>query len=91
MLITPLVWLRNGFTIAQIVVIYYDVTVWSHTTNQALAFLFIIFGELCDLCILALVLYGAWSFGRKEERVPTAVKEGRYSDSTYRADSTMNP
>lgn len=80
MLVTPIVWIRNAFSIAQIVLIYYDVTNWSRTTNQALAFLFIIFGELCDLGILALVLLGAWSFGRKEQR-PEVVKEGRYSES----------
>ncbi|KNG45446.1 hypothetical protein TW65_07696 [Stemphylium lycopersici] len=80
MLVTPIVWVRNAFSIAQIVLIYYDVTNWSRTTNQALAFLFIIFGELCDLGILALVLLGAWSFGRKEQR-PEVVKEGRYSES----------
>lgn len=54
---------------------------YSRTTNQALAFLFIIFGELCDLGILALVLLGAWSFGRKGESRPEVVKDGRYSES----------
>jgi hypothetical protein len=81
MLVTPLVWARNAFSIAQLVLIYRNVNRYSRTTNQALAFLFIIFGELCDLGILALVLLGAWSFGRKGESRPEVVKDGRYSES----------
>jgi hypothetical protein len=83
MLVTPIVWARNAFSVAQIVLIYYNVDGWSRTTNQALAFLFIIFGELANLGILALVLLGAWSFGRKGEPRPTVVKDGRYSESHY--------
>jgi hypothetical protein len=80
-LVTPLVWARNAFSIAQLVLIYKNVNSYSRTTNQALAFLFIIFGELCDLGILALVLLGAWSFGRKGEQRPEVVKDARYSES----------
>ncbi|KAI2480736.1 hypothetical protein Ptr902_07761 [Pyrenophora tritici-repentis] len=94
MLVTPLVWVRNGFSIAQLIIVYRDVNAWSRTTNQALAFLFIIFGELCDLGILALVLLGAWSFGRKEEQVPVPAKEERYSESSmgegYRGRASTN-
>jgi hypothetical protein len=81
MLVTPIVWVRNAFSIAQLVLIYRNVNNYSRTTNQALAFLFIIFGELSDLGILALVLLGAWSFGRKGEQGPEVVKEARYSES----------
>lgn len=75
MLVTPVVWARNAFNVAQIVMIYYNVNNWSRTTNQALAFLFIIFGELANLAIFALVLLGAWGFGRKAAPTPHAVKE----------------
>lgn len=80
MLVTPIVWIRNAFSVAQIVIIYYNHNAWSRTTNQALAFLFIIFGELCDLAILALLLLGAWSFGRTDE-APYEIKDARYSES----------
>ncbi|KAL1798274.1 hypothetical protein ACET3X_002311 [Alternaria dauci] len=80
-LVTPIVWVRNAFSIAQLVLIYRNVNSYSRTTNQALAFLFIIFGELCDLGIFALVLLGAWSFGRQGEQVPEVVKDER--DSSY--------
>ncbi|KAE8866872.1 hypothetical protein PTNB73_04966 [Pyrenophora teres f. teres] len=95
MLVAPLVWIRNAFSIAQLIIIYRDVNAWSRTTNQALAFLFIIFGELCDLGILALVLRGAWSFGRKEEQMPVPAKEERYSESSmgddYGGRASTNP
>lgn len=80
MLVTPIVWIRNAFSVAQIVIIYYNYNSWSRRTNRALAFLFIIFGQLCDLAILALLLWGAWSFGRKGD-VPYVVKDSRYSES----------
>ncbi|KAF2851802.1 hypothetical protein T440DRAFT_498309 [Plenodomus tracheiphilus IPT5] len=81
MMITPLVFTRNAFSIAQVVLIYKDVNNWSRTTNQALAFLFIIFGELSNLAILFVLLWGAWSFGRKEHVAPTFTKEVRERDS----------
>ena len=62
--------------------IYYDVTRWSRTTNQALAFLFIIFTELADLGILALLLLGCGAFGGKDKKMTDGMeKEGRYSES----------
>ena len=67
----PVVWVRNAFYIAQIVILYYNVNNWSRTTNQALAFLFIIFGELSNLAILGLVLLGAMSFGKTVRDRPT--------------------
>lgn len=80
MLVTPIVWVRNAFSVAQIVIVYYNNNAWSRRTNRALAFLFIIFGQLCDLAILALLLWGAWSFGRKDD-TPYVVKDSRYSES----------
>lgn len=80
MLVTPIVWIRNAFSVAQIVIIYYNNNAWSRRTNRALAFLFIIFGQLCDLAILALLLWGAWSFGRKDN-TQYVVKDARYSES----------
>lgn len=87
-LFTPIVWVRNCFLVAQIVIIYYNERNWSRMTNQALAFLFIIFGELSDLAILAILLFGAWSFGRNND-VAEVVKEARPSDSE--ADDVRGP
>lgn len=91
MLVTPIVWVRNAFSIAQLVLIYRNVNNYSRTTNQALAFLFIIFGELCDLGIFALVLLGAWSFGRKGDQRPDVIKEARYSESMRDSSYVANP
>lgn len=71
--VLPIVWLRNAFKIVQIVMLYYNVNNWSRTTNQALAFLFIIFGELSDLAILGLVLLGAMSFSKTLNGRPTSL------------------
>jgi hypothetical protein len=80
--VTPIVWARNAFYVAQIVIIYRDETRWSRTTNQALAFLFIIFTELADLGILALLLLGTGAFGGKDKRRGDGMeKEGRFSES----------
>ncbi|KAK5077569.1 hypothetical protein LTR70_009679 [Exophiala xenobiotica] len=62
--VVPLIWLRNIFIIVNIVMIYENVSNWSSTTNQALTFLFIIFGQFTNLTILFMVLWGAWSMGR---------------------------
>lgn len=80
MLVTPLVWLRNAFSIAQLIALYRDSRSWSRRTTEALAFLFIIFGQLCNLGILALLLLGAKSFGQKDE-VQYVGKEVRHSES----------
>ncbi|KAI8942993.1 hypothetical protein NX059_001031 [Plenodomus lindquistii] len=92
-MITPLVFARNAFSIVQVVLIYEDVNSWSRTTNQALAFLFIIFGELSNLAILFVLLWGAWSFGRKENAAQTFTKEirGRDSGSTYDRRISQSP
>lgn len=76
-LVLPVVWLRNVFSIVQIVMLYYNVNNWSRTTNQALAFLFIIFGELSNLAILGLVLLGAMSFGKTLNDRPSSL--GRHN------------
>ncbi|KZM20859.1 uncharacterized protein EKO05_0007797 [Ascochyta rabiei] len=72
-MVLPIVWLRNAFSIAQVVILYHNVNNWSRTTNQALAFLFIIFGELANLAILGLVLLGAMSFSKTLNDRPTAL------------------
>lgn len=76
-MVLPVVWLRNAFSIAQIVMLYYNVNNWSRTTNQALTFLFIIFGELANLAILGLVLLGAMGFGKTLNDRPTSL--GRHN------------
>jgi hypothetical protein len=80
-LVLPIVWARNAFSIAQAVLIYREVNNWSRTTNQALAFLFIIFGELANLAILSLVFLGVWRFGKTIDRVPREVGKKETRDS----------
>lgn len=72
-MVLPVVWVRNAFNIAQIVMLYYNINNWSRTTNQALAFLFIIFGELSNLAILGLVLLGAMGFSKTLNGRPTSL------------------
>ena len=90
-MLLPIVWVRNAFSVAQIVMLYYNVNNWSRTTNQALAFLFIVFGELSNLAILGLVLLGAMSFSKTLIGRPTSLgnpnKETRASSmSRYTRD-----
>lgn len=84
-MVLPIVWVRNAFNIAQIVMLYYNVNNWSRTTNQALAFLFIIFGELSNLAILGLVLLGAMSFSKTLNGRPTSL--GHSANREARASS----
>jgi hypothetical protein len=69
-LVLPIIWARNAFSIAQAVLLYRNVNTFSRTTNQALAFLFIIFGELANLAVLGLVFLGVWRFGKSIDRAP---------------------
>lgn len=90
-MVLPIVFVRNAFSIAQIVMLYYDVNNWSRTTNQALAFLFIIFGELSNLAILGLVLLGAMGFSKtlnsRHTSVPNTERGARASSmSRYTRD-----
>lgn len=82
-MMTPVVWLRNMFSVAQIVIIYYNENNWSQTVNQALAFVFIIFGELSNLAIFAILLLGAWSLGRKNTTADAITKTNRDSANDY--------
>lgn len=52
---------------------------WSDTTQQALAFLFIIFGQLANLMILFMVLWGAWSEGRSAGLGSTKASRRSYN------------
>lgn len=62
--VVPLIVLRDVFIIVSIVMIYVDSAQWSDTSQQALAFLLIVFGQLANITILFMVLWGAWSMGR---------------------------
>jgi hypothetical protein len=87
--VLPIIWARNAFSIAQVVLLYKNVNSYSRTTNQALAFLFIIFGELANLAVLGLVFLGVSRFGKTLERRPreVGVKEVRNSGvSAYSRD-----
>ncbi|PSK38044.1 hypothetical protein B9Z65_1235 [Elsinoe australis] len=62
--VCPIIWLRNVFIVVDVVLIYQAVSNWSDAVDQALSFLLIVFGELANLTILSMVLWGAWSLGR---------------------------
>ncbi|KAL9014491.1 MAG: hypothetical protein Q9173_000871 [Seirophora scorigena] len=62
--VVPIIWIRNAFILVNIVLIYQDVAAWSRPASQAVTFLLIIFGQLANLTILVMVLWGAWSMGR---------------------------
>lgn len=81
--VVPIIWLRNIFIIVNIVIIYYSVSNWSSSTNQALTFLFIIFGQLANLTILFMVLWGAWSMGRSAGLSKDNKKGNKSSGSSY--------
>ena len=80
-MVLPIVFVRNAFSIAQVVMLYYNVNNWSRTTNQALAFLFIIFGELSNLAILGLVLLGAMGFSKTLNGRPTSLGQNNNNDN----------
>ncbi|KAL8957627.1 MAG: hypothetical protein Q9193_005149 [Seirophora villosa] len=75
--VVPLIWIRNAFILVNIVLIYQDVAAWSQPASQAVTFLLIIFGQLANLTILGMVLWGAWSMGR------TAGKGGEDDDPNH--------
>jgi hypothetical protein len=62
--VVPLIWLRNIFIIVDVVMLYQSMARWSDSTNQALAFMFIVFGQFANLGILFMVVWGAWSIGK---------------------------
>ena len=77
-IVVPIVWLRNAFTIFDIVLLYVDTSGWSNTTDTAVAFLLIVFGQIANLAILGMILYGAWRNG-------ISVVRGRQGYSKSRA------
>ncbi|GAB7358830.1 hypothetical protein MBLNU230_g4053t1 [Neophaeotheca triangularis] len=62
--IVPLIWIRNVFIVVDIVLVYINTSGWSTASNFALVFLLIIFGQLANLTILAMVFWGAWRMGK---------------------------
>lgn len=62
--VVPLIWLRDVFIIFDIVLLYYDTSDWSRSARLATTFLLIIFGQLANLAIFAMILFGAWRMGR---------------------------
>jgi hypothetical protein len=91
--VLPIIWARNAFSIAQAVILYRRVNSFSRTTNQALAFLFIIFGQLANLAVLSLVFLGVWRFGKTLERKHRDVLPGKARESNvsgYSRDGDYN-
>ncbi|CAJ2511057.1 Uu.00g066820.m01.CDS01 [Anthostomella pinea] len=64
LIVVPLLWLRNFFMIYDIVLLYVDTTGWSTASRLATVFLLIVFGQITNLTILGMVLWGAWRIGR---------------------------
>ena len=67
-IVVPLVVARDVFIIVDIVMIYVSYASWSTASQQALAFLLIVFGQYANLGILAMVVWGAWSMGKQAGR-----------------------
>ena len=81
-IVVPVVWLRNAFTIFDIVLLYVDTRGWSDTTDTAVAFLLIVFGQIANLAILGMILYGAWSNGISVGRGRQGYSKSRGSYET---------
>lgn len=64
LVVVPLIWIRNAFIIYDIVLLYVDSAAWSDATVLASQFLLIIFGQITNLTILGMILWGAWRTGR---------------------------
>lgn len=43
-----------------IILLYVDTAAWSDTSKVAMTFLLIVFRQIANLAILAMVLWGAW-------------------------------
>jgi len=80
--VVPIIWLRNVFTILDIVLLYVNTSSWSGTTDSAVAFLLIIFRQLANLTVLATVLFGAWKVGKSAGR---SRREYSETQSSYEA------
>jgi len=64
MVVVPLIWLRNAFIVYDIVLLYLNSSGWSTPATLASQFLLIVFGQLANVTILGMVLWGAWRTGR---------------------------
>ena len=62
--VIPLIWLRNAFIVYDIVLIFCNSASWSETSRLASLFLLTVFGQIADVAILGMVLYGAWTSGK---------------------------
>lgn len=60
----PLFWIRNAFIIYDIVILYVNSANWSTDTVLASQFLLVVFGQIVNVTILGMVLWGAWRTGR---------------------------
>ena len=57
----PVILARDVFIILDIVLLYVSTTDWGTTTQEAVAFLLVIFGQLANLWVFFIVAWGAWS------------------------------
>lgn len=62
--VVPLIWIRNAFIIYDIVLLYVNTAPWSTTSVLATEFLLIIFGQITNVTLLGMILWGAWRTGR---------------------------
>ena len=62
--VVPLLWIRNAFIVYDIVLLYTTSQGWAEDTKLASTFLLIIFGQMTNLTILGMILWGAWKTGR---------------------------
>ena len=60
----PLIWTRNIFIVYDVVLIFVESMSWSTSSILASQFLLIISGQIANLSILGITLYGAWQTGK---------------------------
>lgn len=64
MVVVPLIWVRNAFTIYDILLLYVNTAAWNRASTLASEFLLIVFSQFANLTIAGMVLLGAWRTGK---------------------------
>lgn len=79
LVVVPLIWIRNAFIIFDVVLLYINSAGWPSGALLASQFLLIVFGQIANLVLLGMVLWGAWKTGRTVPLLAGTDKESRVS------------
>ena len=80
LVVVPLIWIRNAFIIFDVVLLYVNSAGWPNEAVLASRFLLIVFGQIANLALLGMILWGAWKTGRTVPLVDRPDKESRVSE-----------